>query len=53
VKKITLRADGDVIEGARLRAAREGRTLDAAFREWLERYAGAQTGRPEYEPLMQ
>jgi hypothetical protein len=52
VKNITLSAEEDLIERARLRAAREKRTLNAAFRDWLERYAGVETGSQEFEQLM-
>jgi len=52
VKNITLSAGADLIERARLRAAREKRTLNAAFREWLESYAGSETVRHEYAELM-
>ena len=52
VRNITLSADGKLIERARLRAAKEQRTLNAAFREWLQRYAGPETGRKEFESLM-
>lgn len=52
VKNITLSAPDELIERARLRAARERRTLNAAFREWLDRYAGAEMGRQEYMQLM-
>jgi hypothetical protein len=52
VKNITLSADEEFIERARLRAAREKRTLNAAFRDWLERYAGSETGRHEYSEIM-
>jgi plasmid stability protein len=52
VKNITLSAPEDLIERARLRAARESKTLNAAFREWLDRYAGVETGRQEYAQLM-
>jgi len=52
VKNITLSAEEDLIERARLRAAKEKRTLNAAFRDWLQRYAGAETGREEYAQLM-
>ena len=52
VKNITLSAEEDLIERARLRAAREKRTLNAAFRDWLQRYAGSETGRREYSELM-
>jgi hypothetical protein len=53
VRKITLRADEDSIERARLRAALEKKTLNAAFCEWLQRYAGRETGSEEYAELMQ
>jgi hypothetical protein len=43
MKNITLSADDDLIEQARLVARAQHRTLNAAFREWLERYA-AQSG---------
>jgi hypothetical protein len=52
VKNITLSAEEELIERARQRAAREKRTLNAAFRDWLQRYAGAETGRHEYSELM-
>lgn len=52
VKNITLTAEEDLIERARLRAAKEKRTLNAAFRDWLLRYAGAETRRSEYDALM-
>ena len=52
VKNITLSADERLIERARLRAARERTTLNAAFRDWLERYAGVETSRQEYDDLM-
>ena len=52
VKNITLSAEDELIERARLRAAKEKRTLNAAFRDWLQRYAGADTGREEYARLM-
>jgi hypothetical protein len=41
-----------LIERARLRAAQEKKTLNAAFREWLQRYAGRETGNEEYAGLM-
>ncbi|MGH9628942.1 MAG: hypothetical protein ACRD7E_11510, partial [Bryobacteraceae bacterium] len=52
VKNVTLTADEDLVERARLRAAKEKTTLNAAFREWLKRYAGLETGPGEYEALM-
>jgi hypothetical protein len=39
VKNITLSADSDLIEQARQVAKSEHKTLNAAFREWLESYA--------------
>jgi len=52
VRNVTLSAEEELIERARLRAAREKTTLNAAFREWLSRYAGAETSSQEYRALM-
>jgi hypothetical protein len=52
VKNITLSAEEDLIERARLRAAKQKTTLNAAFRDWLRRYAGADMGVEEYTQLM-
>ena len=38
VKNITLSADAELIEKARQVARSERKTLNAAFREWLESY---------------
>lgn len=38
VRNITLSADADLIEKARQVAKSEHKTLNAAFREWLESY---------------
>lgn len=43
VKNVTLSADENLIEQARLVAQARRTTLNAAFREWLEQYA-AQSG---------
>jgi hypothetical protein len=43
MRKVTLSADQGLIERARLVARSQGKTLNAAFREWLEQYA-AQAG---------
>ncbi len=43
MKNITLSADESLIEQARLVARTQHKTLNAAFREWLEQYA-AQAG---------
>jgi predicted transcriptional regulator len=40
MKKVTLSADADLIERARAVARSQHRTLNAAFREWLQQYAG-------------
>jgi hypothetical protein len=53
VKNVTLSADETLIERARLRAAKEKTTLNAAFREWLGRYASVDTGREQYSELME
>ena len=46
MKNITLSADEHLIEQARLVARAQRKTLNAAFREWLEQYtARAGTGR--------
>ena len=52
VRNVTLSAEEELIERARLRAAREKTTLNAAFREWLARYAGTETSGQEYRDLM-
>jgi hypothetical protein len=46
MKKITLSAASDLIERARLVARAQHKTLNAAFREWLQQYA-AQSGSPQ------
>jgi hypothetical protein len=43
MKNITLSADESLIEQARLVARAQRKTLNPAFREWLEQYA-AQAG---------
>jgi hypothetical protein len=43
MKNVTLSADADLIEQARLVARAQRKTLNAAFREWLQYYA-AQAG---------
>ncbi len=42
MKNITLSADENLIEAARLRAAAEHTTLNAEFRRWLASYAQQQ-----------
>jgi len=52
VRNITLSADDELIDRARMRAAREKTTLNAVFREWLARYGGGETSSQEYRELM-
>ena len=52
MKKITFSADEDLIQRARLIARVQGRTLNAAFREWLAQYAGLSASALEAESLM-
>ena len=46
MKNVTLSADDDLIDQARLVARSQHKTLNAAFREWLEQYT-AQAGAPK------
>jgi hypothetical protein len=52
VKNVTLSAEESWIERARLRAATEKTTLNAAFRQWLRTYARAGEERTQYAELM-
>jgi len=52
VKNITLSADQALIEQARLVARSQHKTLNAAFREWLEQYAAQAGGGAAVEALM-
>ena len=53
MRNITLSADEDLIEKARTVARSRRKTLNVAFREWLEEFT-AQTGSAtEYDSLMQ
>ncbi len=52
MKKITLSADESLIEQARLVARARHQTLNAAFREWLERYAAQAEGGAAVDALM-
>jgi len=52
MKNVTLSADADLIEQARLVARSRRKTLNAAFREWLLQFT-AQSGRTqEIDSLM-
>jgi len=52
MKNITLSADETLIEQARLVAQARHKTLNAAFREWLEQYAAQSGGGAAVEALM-
>lgn len=52
VKNITLSADADLIEKARQVARSEHKTLNAAFREWLETYTSRSGNVQEFDALM-
>jgi hypothetical protein len=52
MKRITLRADEDLIEQARLVARTRHTTLNAAFREWLAQYAAQAGGSVAVDALM-
>ena len=53
MKNITLSADEHAIEQARLVAQSQHKTLNSAFREWLEQYTAQTGGGPEVDALMQ
>jgi predicted transcriptional regulator len=53
MKNVTLSADDDLIEQARLVARSQHKTLNAAFREWLQQYTAQAGGRKEVDALMQ
>lgn len=52
MKNVTLSADEDLIEKARSVARRQRRTLNAAFREWLEIYAADDADVQSFDALM-
>ncbi len=53
LKNITLSAEESAIREARERAARQHRSLNAAFREWLWEYAQVQQTSRAYLELME
>ena len=53
MKNITLSADEQLIERARLLAKTQHKTLNALFREWLEQLAARGGGAQEFDALMQ
>jgi hypothetical protein len=53
LRNITLSADEHLIERARQTASSEHRTLNDAFREWLEQYTARNGDAEAYDRLMQ
>ncbi|HEV2381967.1 MAG TPA: hypothetical protein VG206_19525 [Terriglobia bacterium] len=52
MKNVTLSADENLIEQARLVARRQHRTLNGAFREWLLQFTAQSGSSREYDALM-
>jgi hypothetical protein len=52
MKNVTLSADENLIEQARLVAQSRHTTLNAAFRDWLEQYAAQSGGGAAVDALM-
>ena len=52
MKNVTLSADPDLIEQARAVARARNKTLNAAFREWLQQYAAQSGSAQEVDSLM-
>jgi hypothetical protein len=52
MKNITLSTDENLIEQARLVAQSRPKTLNDAFREWLEQYAAQSRGAAALDALM-
>lgn len=52
MKNVTLSADEDLIEQARLVARAQRKTLNAAFREWLQQYTARSGSALEVDALM-
>jgi hypothetical protein len=52
MKKVTLSADVDLIEQARLVARTQHKTLNAVFWEWLHQYAAQSGSAQEVDSLM-
>jgi hypothetical protein len=53
MRNITLSADEDLIERARLIAQAQRTTLNAVFREWLEQFASSAGDVRSFDALMQ
>ena len=52
MKRITFRADADIIERARQIAKARGTTLNVAFGQWLKDYASRKGDVQAYQSLM-
>ena len=52
MKNVTLSADEDLIEQARLVARSQRTTLNAAFRQWLTQFTGQAGNAAEVDALM-
>jgi hypothetical protein len=52
MKNITLSADEQLIEQARLLAKSQHKTLNAMFREWLEQFTAQSGSTQEFDSLM-
>lgn len=52
MKNITLSADENLIDQARIVAKSQHRTLNAAFREWLEQFTSGAGNAQEFDSLM-
>lgn len=53
MKNVTLSADEDLIEQARLVARSQHKTLNTAFREWLVQYTAQAGAAQEFKALME
>lgn len=53
MKSITLSADEHLVEKARKKARSEKRSLNALFRDWLQRYVARDGSGEKYDQLMQ
>jgi hypothetical protein len=53
MKRITFRADEDLIERARIAARTQGTTLAASFREWLAEFSRPSGTTTEVKALME
>jgi hypothetical protein len=53
MKNVTLSAEANLLEQARLIARSRNKTLNAAFREWLEQYTAHDGAAQDYSALME